>query len=440
MRGMNSESVDLIYLDPPFNSKKNYAAPIGSEAAGAAFKDTWTLSDVDVEWANLIEEKYSKLYRVLLAATTNSDKSYPIYMAARLLEMRRLLKPTGSIYLHCDPTMSHYLKLSMDAIWGRRNYLNEISWIRTVPKNDYIQGAVNWPRMRDVMLHFSASPSYRGFNQPFLPLSLASADKQYRSLEPETGRRYQLTSLTAPGAGTRGHPSYELMGVTRHWRYNKEKMYKLLEAGRVVQTAPGKVPRYKRYLDESKGIAIGDSWGDIPAVQGQAKERIGYPTQKPLALLERVIKASSNYGDIVLDPFCGCATTLAAADRLQRSWVGIDVSSKAAELVVRRITNQQGLWREIVHRTDILQRTDLGKLPSYNAPENRRNLYGLQEGHCAGCKTHFETRHLEVDHIISRAKGGTDHIENLQFLCGSCNRIKGDRGMEYLKVKLQIGG
>lgn len=124
MRGMNSESVDLIYLDPPFNSKANYAAPIGSRAAGAAFKDTWTLTDIDVEWINLIEQKHPQLYRVLLAAMTKSDKSYLVYMAARLLELRRLLKPTGSIYLHCDPTMSHYLKLLMDAIWGRRNLLN----------------------------------------------------------------------------------------------------------------------------------------------------------------------------------------------------------------------------------------------------------------------------------------------------------------------------
>lgn len=294
MRGMNSESVDLIYLDPPFNSKANYAAPIGSQAAGAEFKDTWGLSDVDIAWLDLIEAKHDRLNRVIAAAMTDSDKSYLIYMAIRLLEMRRLLKPTGSIYLHCDPTMSHYLKLLMDSVFGRTHFLNEISWTRSVPKNDYLQGAVNWPRMRDVLLHFRAGADYRGFNQPLRPLSKESADKHYRKIDPDTGRRYQLTSLTAPGAGTRGHPSYELMGVVRHWRYNEEKMENLIAEGRVVQTAPGRVPRYRRYLDESKGVAIGDAWGDIGPVVGQAKERTGYPTQKPLALLRRVIEASSS--------------------------------------------------------------------------------------------------------------------------------------------------
>ena len=437
MRGMNSASVDLIYLDPPFNSKANYAAPIGSKAAGAAFKDTWSLSDVDAEWINLIEAKHPALHRVLLAAMTDSDKSYLAYMAARLLEMRRLLKPTGSIYLHCDPTMSHYLKLVMDAIFGKANYLNEISWLRTVPKNDYLQGAVNWPRMRDVLIHFRASPEYDGFNQQFVPLSQESQDKHYRKIEADTGRRYQLTSLTAPGAGTRGHPAYELMGVTRHWRYSEAKMLELVEAGRVIQTAPGRVPRYKRYLDESKGVAIGDSWTDITAVQGQAKERIGYPTQKPLALLRRIIEASSNEGNVVFDPFCGCATALIAAEELKRDWIGIDISEKAAELVLMRLQDELSLLtHKVTHRTDVPARTDLGDLPPYRS--HKTALYGEQGGYCAGCDKHFEPRNLEVDHIIARRKGGTDHIDNLQLLCGSCNRIKGDRGMEYLAAKLQL--
>ena len=141
---------------------------------------------------------------------------------------------------------------------------------------------------------------------------------------------------------------------------------------------------------------------------------------------------------MVLDPFCGCATTLVAADDLQREWVGIDISEKAAELVVRRVEERQGLFRDIMHRTDVPQRTDIGKLPPYNSAENKRKLYGHQEGNCAGCNTHFEARHLEVDHIIARGHGGTDHLGNLQLLCGSCNRIKGDRGMEYLLAKLQL--
>ena len=180
--------------------------------------------------------------------------------------------------------------------------------------------------------------------------------------------------------------------------------------------------------------AMRDVW-DISVLNSQSKERTGYPTQKPLALLERIIKASINDG-IVLDPFCGCATTCVAAERLQKEWIGIDISPKAAELVVDRIKSEQGLFQDIVHRTDVPKRTDLGKIPRYNATENKQQLYGIQAGHCNGCDSHFELRNLEIDHLIAKSVGGTDHINNLQLLCGSCNRIKGNRGQEYLMMKL----
>ena len=440
LRGMNSGCVDLIYLDPPFNSNRNYSAPIGSKAAGAAFKDTWTLDDVDVAWHGEIAEQNPAVYAVIGAAGEahgSGMKSYLIMMAVRLLEMERILKSTGSIYLHCDPTASAYLRLLCDAVFGHENYLNEISWTRSVPKNDYIQGAVNWPRMRDVLVHYRASRQYVGFNQPLLPLSRESADRHYRKVDLKTGRRYQLTSLTAPGAGTRGHPQYEFMGVTRFWRYSKEKMLELMEAGRVVQAVSGRVPRYKRYLDESKGVAIGDSWTDINPVQGQAKERTGYPTQKPLKLLDRIIKASSNEGDMVLDPFAGCATACVAAERLDRQWVGIDISKKAADLVQVRIRKEIDLFHNFkpIRRSDIPRRTDLGKLPSYRT--HKHLLFGKQEGYCAGCKVSFQFRNLTVDHVTPQSQGGTDHMDNLQLLCGACNSMKGTGTQAELIVKLQ---
>ncbi len=388
---MNSGSVDLIYLDPPFNSNANYAAPIGSKAAGAAFRDTWTLSDVDVEWINLIEAKHPALYRVLLAAGTDSDKSYLAYMAARLLEMRRILKPTGSIYLHCDPTMSHYLKLVMDAIFGRKNFRNEIIWCYTGP----------------------GSPGMRQFNRKHDNLFWYNFGKKWT---------FNGDSVRMPHKDGKPHSG----GFKGNGKSIDSPEYS--EKGKIPETW----------------------WPDFSPVGRLKKERLGYPTQTPLALLDRILRASSNEGDVVLDPFCGCATTLVAADRLQRQWAGIDLSAKAAELVVRRLGEEaphgkrgraaalNSLLRNITHRTDIPHRTDIMALKRYNHPDNRKFLYGEQGGHCAGCGEHFEARHLEVDHIIARQKGGTDHIGNLQLLCGSCNRIKGARGMEYLRSKLQI--
>ena len=462
MRGMNSESVDLIYLDPPFNSKANYAAPIGSQAAGAAFKDTWSLSDVDAEWVTLMEAKHPALYRVLLAAMTDSDKSYLAYMAVRLLEMRRVLKPTGSVYLHCDPTMSHYLKLVMDAVFGRRAFRTEIAWKRGSAHSDTKQGRRQHGRIHDVLLYYAVGATWK-WNPVYTAYDAAYIDSFYRHTD-KAGRRYRKDNLTAakPGGDTeyewrvkrhsggeweadlsdewmQPQNQWEYRGVPpykgRYWAYSHKKMRGFAESNRLVYAKTG-MPNYKRFLDEMPGVPLQDLWTDIAFALG--KQRTGYPTQKPLALLRRIIEASSNVGDVILDPFCGCATACIAAEIEQRQWVGIDIASKAAELVQQRMRDELGMFYDGAHRTDIPKRTDLGKLPPYNCPANRRTLYGEQDGDCAGCNTHFEARHLEVDHIIARGKGGTDHIENLQLLCGSCNRIKGDRGMEYLRVKLQL--
>ena len=441
MRGMNSDSVDLIYLDPPFNSKTNYAAPIGSKAAGAAFKDTWTLSDVDTEWINLIEGKHPALYRVLLAAMTDSDKSYLVYMAARLLEMHRLLKPTGSIYLHCDSTMSHYLKIIMDAVFGKENFRNEIVWSRRYGSFSTVHKSKKFGASTDVILYY-AKRSDTPFNPQYSmgdPSYIAYVKRTFKHVD-ENGRIYRIADLANPAP--RPNLMYDYKGYPHPkngWAISLDKMEQWDSEGRLhfPKSKTGRIQR-RRFLDELKGKPVQNLWSDIDMVSSRSGERTGYPTQKPLALRERIIKASSDVGDMVIDPFCGCATTLVAADGLKRKWVGIDISEKAADLVVKRVHEAQGLWRKIINRKDLPQRTDLGDIPTYNCSENRQKLYGIQGGNCAGCKTHFETRHLEVDHIISRAKGGTDHIDNLQLLCGNCNRIKGDRGMEYLKVKLQI--
>ena len=456
MRGINSESVDLIYLDPPFNSKTNYAAPIGSAAAGAEFKDTWTLDDVDNAWLDLIETKYPALNRVIHAAMTNSDKSYLIYMAARLLEMKRILKDTGSIYLHCDPTMSHYLKLVMDAVFGKANFRNEVVWKRTSTKSLAKRYAVNTDRILYYIKSNGATwnQQYAPYDDEYIQKTFRGQDKHgkygtvdlsggkagssraympLKGIEPPPGRAW------APPARNKFPASAQALLPDNYESLDQLAKCEVLDDAGLLHWPKGKIgrPRWKKYLSAMPGIVAGDLVLDTPPVKG--KEGTGYPTQKPLALLDRIIKASSSKGDVVFDPFCGCATTLVAADRLQRKWIGIDISAKAAELVVERIKADQGLFQEIIARPDIPKRTDLGDIPRYNAPENKTQLYGEQSGDCNGCGTHFQKQHLEVDHIIAKEVGGTDHIENLQLLCSNCNRIKGDRGQEYLISRLNKG-
>ncbi len=426
MRGINSDCIDLIYLDPPFNSNEDYAAPIGSRAAGAAFKDTWTLSDIDVYEHGELAERSPAAYAVIDAARQTHGKSmmsYLIMMAVRRIEMRRILKDTGSIYLHCDDTASHYLKLLMDAVFGARNYRNTIIWKRTNAKG---LTSKNLPNNHDILFRYSKSEKWT-WNRQYVPYDPDYVDKFYKHVEEETGRRYTLDNLVNPNRN-RPNLTYEFLGIERVWRGEKERMQKAYEEGIVVQTKPGAVPRQKRYLDEQKGAPLGSVWTDLKPIQSQARERTGYPTQKPIALLDRIISASSNEGDMVFDPFCGCATTLVAADRLNREWAGIDLSPLAVKLVDQRIRDDRGaLWGGVIVRDDPPRRTDMGKLPNYRT--HRHRLYGEQEGLCTGCDTHFPFKVMEVDHILPRSKGGSDHYENLQSLCTHCNRSKGSKTM-----------
>ena len=305
---------------------------------------------------------------------TDSDKSYLAYMSPRLIEMKRILKSTGSIYLHCDPTMSHHLKMVMDAIFGRENFRNEIIWCYTGPGSPRMR---QFNRKHDNIFWYSKGDTWT-FNKDDVRIPHADGG-------PHSGG-------FGEGGKRPDDPSYSISGkIPETW------------------------------------------WSDIALAVRSKNENTGYPTQKPLKLLRRVIEASSNPGDTVLDPFCGCATTLVAADGLNhpRNWVGIDVSPKAVELVVERIKGAQGMFEDIKPRRDLPQRTDMGRLPPPRSHID--TLYGKQGGDCKGCGEHQKNKgNLEVDHIIAKSKGGTDHIDNLQLLCGHCNRKKGNRSMEYL--------
>jgi DNA modification methylase len=343
------ESIDLIYLDPPFNSAATYnvlfRAPDGkmSDSQLEAFEDSWHWGDAaaaayeDVITQGVYTDASVLLRGIVAALGKNDMTAYLAMMAVRLIELHRVLKPTGSLYLHCDPTASHYLKILLDGIFGAENFQNEISWRRTTAKADYAQGATHFPRLRDTILRFikagNGKPTYHQIFQPYSDDYLAT---KYRYKDAD-GRAYRLDNLTGPGGAAKGNPQYEVFGVTRYWRYSRERMAELINQGRIVQTKSGAVPSLKRYLDEMQGVPIGDDWGDIRPINSQAQERLGYPTQKPLTLLERIINASSNPGDVVLDPFCGCGTAVHAAEKLGRRWVGIDVTHLAISLVERRL-------------------------------------------------------------------------------------------------------
>lgn len=349
LRDFPSECVDLVYLDPPFNSARSYnvlfkeAKGVESEAQIEAFGDTW-------QWSLQVQRTFDevasrgddvgKLLEAFVTALGHNDvTAYLTMMAPRLVELRRVLKPTGSIYLHCDPTASHYLKVLMDAVFDVRNFRNEIIWKRTSAHSDARQGGYRLGRIHDVLL-FYGRDTRTTWNVQFQPYTDRHVDSKYTQTEPGTGRKFTTSDLTANKPG--GDTSYDFHGVRpppgRYWAYSKANMEAFESEGRIVFTSNG-FPRYKRYLDEMAGVPLQDIWDDIPPINSQARERLGYPTQKPEALLERIISASSNPGDVVLDPFCGCGTATVAAHRLGRQWIGIDVTWLAVDLMRRRLAD-----------------------------------------------------------------------------------------------------
>ena len=308
-----------------------------------AFGDMWALNEererelrtmpVLMREAGIADEsvEFWRLWMNALRRTNPNLLAFLSYMTQRLLPMRGILKPTGSIYVHCDPTASHYIKVMMDAIFGHENFRNEIIWQRALAKG---LASTRLPSNHDVLLCYGKT-SHTRWNALVSPYDLNNLDQKtagkYKHRDPD-GRRYQLDNLTNPNRD-RPNLTYEFLGVTRVWRWTQDRMQAAYDAGLVVQGKPGNVPRLKRYLDEQKGRPLGDVWVDIPPINSQARERLGYATQKPLALLERIITASSDPGDTVFDPFCGCATTLEAAHTLGRKWIGVDIAIHAIKRV-----------------------------------------------------------------------------------------------------------
>ncbi|HXH00585.1 MAG TPA: DNA methyltransferase, partial [Xanthomonadaceae bacterium] len=267
----------------------------------------------------------------------NDMMAYVVMMTNRLLQLHRVLKPTGSLYLHCDPTASHYLKIVLDGVFGKEFFINEIIWRRYGSHNDHGQGSKHFGRTHDSILFYSKTDA-RQWNQLFTPLGADYVESTYRGVDPD-GRRFRITPLTGPGGAEKGNPVFEWNGHTRAWRYSKETMQRLHDEGRFYYSKTGYVGQ-KLYLDSSRGVPVQDLWDNISSLSGAHAERMGYPTQKPLVLLERIIEASSNEGDVVLDPFCGCGTAVDAAQKLGRRWIGIDITHLAIALIEKRLKDR----------------------------------------------------------------------------------------------------
>lgn len=345
-------SVDLVYLDPPFNSNANYShlfrSPDGSVAQSQiqAFEDTWEWGDsANDAYRRVITGQNSDLSTLIgamrLVLGENPLMAYLAMMSARLVELHRVLKPTGSLYLHCDPTASHYLKLLLDAVFGANNFLNEIIWKRTSAHSS----AKRYGPVHDTILFYARSPDFR-WNKVFTAYDPAYLDLFFDQKD-QDGRRWKRMDLT--GAGTRNGETGQVwrgLDVTakgRHWAYQPSKLELLDAAGRIHWPAKlGGMPRLKQYPEDLPGVPLQDVIDDIPPMHNLAAERLGYPTQKPLALLERIIAASSNPGDVVLDPFCGCGTAVDAAQKLGRRWIGIDITHLAIGLIEKRLRDRYG--------------------------------------------------------------------------------------------------
>ena len=452
MRAMNSNTVDLIATDPPFNKGRDFHATPDSLARGASFQDRWSWeADVHDEWVDQITDDHPNVMNVINGSRLsygNDMGAFLCFMGVRLLAMKRILKNTGSIYLHCDPTASHYLKELMDAVFGVDNFCNEITWRRTSNTHN---DSKRYGRVTDHILFYTKSCQYI-WNQPYTPYSKEYINKNF--IHNDSKGSYSTTLLTAEGLSGGGY-KYEYHGHNRIWKYPEITMLEL-EKNEMIYF-PKKIngiPRKKFYLDNNKGVPLQDNWVDIE--RPSQSERMGYPTQKPLALYERILSASSNKGDVVFDPFAGCATTCVAAEKLERNWIGIDIWDKAHEVVIERLKKECHLESagggrndliftegDITYTSKLPERTDDGEIavPFLRVKEKvldddadgekmsrKKMVMQLLEKDgckCQGCFREFDSeRYLELDHKMPRADGGSNRIKNRILLCSPCNRLK----------------
>ena len=471
LRGMNSETIHLIATDPPFNKGKDFHATPDSLAAGARFQDRWSwANDVEQAWVDQIKDDWPAVHTVIESAKVAYGEdmaAFLCFMGVRLMELRRLLRKDGSVYLHIDHTAHAWAKCLMDAIFGKSNFRNEIVWQSATTKKADAKGFGN---THETILVYSKTdaatwnPVYLSYKDDYIKKMYSHNDKDGRGpytvsdltqtgiRHGESGATWKSIDITARGkhwitpTGS-GAGDWIVENVLPNFRDTLgtiARLEALDEHNLIYWPKRGAMPRLKRYLSSVEGEAATDMVLDIAPLQGSSKERTGYPTQKPLALYERIIKASSNEGDIVLDPFCGCATTLVAAEGLSRQWVGMDIWDGAFEIVRKRVEDNRQLLTDIptIHyKANRPERTDGGMEaapfiqvteryaepvgPRMSRAEMYEYLLAQHGQRCQGCDRVFDDqRYLELDHNTPRSDGGLNHITNRVLLCGPCNRAK----------------
>lgn len=460
---IQDETVDLCYIDPPFHSQRNYNqiyTSIGAldSAQPQAFIDKWEWDEgASAGYGELVANEQGRftsqtvqllkgLHGVL---GEGSLLAYLVSLTLRVTEIHRVLKKTGSFYLHCDPTASHYLKLIADAIFCSQggDFKNEVVWKRTTTvKGNFGQGSKFFGPATDSLLFYTKSLD-NTFHPLFKPYTRDYMDTAYRHVEPGTNRRYRLVSMIGPGGAAKGNPQYEVMGVTRYWRYSQEKMQDLIRAGLVVQSKPGAVPHRKYYLDEGKGVPIQSLWDDIGNLQASDGERLGYPTQKPQALLERLIQSSSNEGDLILDAYCGCGTTVDAAQKLKRRWIGVDITYQSIAVILDRLEGRygkeftgsialHGIPQDmpsavaLAHKKDGRLRNEFEKWAMLTYTNSRAIIHEMK-GADNGIDgfAYFKAGKKDTARIILQAKGGNAGREDIVTLRGAMEKVRAVMGV-----------
>ena len=441
MHGMNSGVVDMIYLDPPFNSKRDYNNPIDGDPD---FKDKWTLDDYDEVEFGLLAENCQAAHAVIEAVKHTQGKgmmAYCIFMAVRIVEMKRILNPkTGHLFLHCDDSAGHYIKALLDAILGKKAYRNSIIWERAEGSKN--NASRTFGRDADYIFHY-AMPKAK-FNPVYGPPKHDYIKKNYRHNDNDGRGPYRLGDMASPQHGKYHYTWKGYQPPAKGWRCKIETMQEWDEQGIIhypvnKDGSPAHEKRIsrKRYLSDHKGSVMGNVWTDIGPMQKGDEEFMNYSTQKPPKLMHRIIRCSTDVGDLVFDPFCGCASLLVAAEDLRRGWAGCDVSEKAVDLLIERIVDRKDMLRpsDISDLKKPSKRDDCTKLPNYRTHKQR--LFGMQRGICNGCHHPKLFEDLVVDHIQPKSRSGQDNIENLQLLCNNCNSSKGKKTMAEWIVHLR---